>query len=65
MQNVINFFNKPLLKIPLVFGVLAGVVCFLFFLLIQSLDKFSGTSRALDVGFFSIISDIIRTIISQ
>lgn len=55
MQNVINFFNKPLLKIPLAFGVLAGVVCFLFFLLVQSLDKFSGTSRALDVGFFSII----------
>lgn len=55
MQNVINFFNKPLLKIPLAFGVLAGIVCFLFFLLVQSLDKFSGTSRALDVGFFSII----------
>jgi hypothetical protein len=55
MQNVINFFNKPLLRIPLAFGVLAGVVCFLFFLLVQSLDKFSGTSRALDVGFFSII----------
>lgn len=55
MQNVINFFNKPLLKIPLVFGLLAGVVCFLYFLLTQSLDKFSATSRALDVGFFSII----------
>ncbi len=55
MRNVINFFNKPLLKIPLAFGVLAGIVCFLFFLLVQSLDKFSGTSRALDVGFFSII----------
>ena len=55
MQNVINFFNKPLLKIPLAFGVLAGIVCFLFFLVVQTLEKFSGTSRALDVGFFSII----------
>lgn len=55
MQNVINFFNKPLLKIPLVFGVLAGIVCFLYFILILNLDKFSGTSRALDIGFFSII----------
>ena len=55
MQSVINFLNKPLLKLPLLFGVIAGVVCFLFFLLVQSLEKFSSTSRALDVGFFTII----------
>ncbi|MEZ4900455.1 MAG: DUF4199 domain-containing protein [Spirosomataceae bacterium] len=55
MQNVINFFNKPLLKIPLGFGILAGIVCFLFFVITQSLDTFSATSRALDVGFFGII----------
>lgn len=55
MQSVINFFKKPLLKLPLFFGVIAGVVCFLFFLLVQSLEKFSSTSRALDVGFFAII----------
>ncbi|MFN8349785.1 MAG: DUF4199 domain-containing protein [Spirosomataceae bacterium] len=55
MRNVINFFNKPLLKVPLAFGLLAGVVCFLFFLVIQSLDKFSPTGRTLDVGFFSIL----------
>lgn len=55
MQNVINFFNKPLLKIPLAFGGLAGIVCFLFFVITQSIGKFSSTSRALDVGFFGII----------
>jgi Protein of unknown function (DUF4199) len=55
MRNVINFFNKPLLKIPLVFGLLAGVICFLYFILILSLDTYSGTSRALDIGFFSIV----------
>ncbi|AXE19473.1 hypothetical protein DR864_17850 [Runella rosea] len=55
MGNVINFFNKPILKIPLAFGVLAGFVCFLFFLVVQNLEKFSGTGRALDVGFFAII----------
>jgi len=55
MRNVINFFNKPILKIPLAFGVLAGFVCFLFFLVVQNLEKFSGTGRALDVGFFAII----------
>ena len=55
MKSVINFFNKPLLKLPLFFGMITGVVCFLFFLLVQSLEKFSSTSRALDVGFFTII----------
>lgn len=55
MKSVINFFNKPLLKIPLLFGLVAGLVCFLFFLIVQNLDKFSSTSRLLDVGFFSIL----------
>ena len=55
MQSIIHFFNKPLLKIPLAFGVLVGVICFIFFLIIQGLGKFSATTRGLDVGFFIII----------
>jgi len=55
MRNVINFFNKPLLKLPLGFGILAGITCFLFFVITQNFNTFSATSRALDVGFFGII----------
>lgn len=52
---MLSYFNKPLLKIPLVFGALVGVICFVFFVVVQQLGKFSGTSRGLDVGFFVIM----------
>jgi hypothetical protein len=52
---MLSYFNKPLLKIPLAFGALAGLICFVFFVIVQQLGKFSGTSRILDVGFFVIL----------
>ncbi|MFN4145595.1 MAG: DUF4199 domain-containing protein [Runella sp.] len=51
---MLSFFNKPLLKIPLAFGAMAGVSCFAFFVFIQQLEKFSAQSRTLDIGFFVI-----------
>jgi Protein of unknown function (DUF4199) len=32
MNAIISFFNKPLLKLPLIFGLITAVLCFLYFI---------------------------------
>lgn len=56
MNKVIEYFNKPLLKIPLQFGAATGIVAFLFFLGLYSLDVMPlGNKRSMDLGIFIIM----------
>lgn len=56
MNQIINYFNKPLLKIPLQFGAATGVVAFLFFMGLYSLDVMPlGNKRTMDLGIFIIM----------
>ena len=51
-----NYFNKPLLKIPLVFGAATGVMAFLFFLGLYAVDVMPlGNNKVLDFGIFLIM----------
>ena len=56
MQPIIDYFNKPLLKISMVFGVITGLLAFVFFLGLYLL-KASPLSniRVLDMGVFIIL----------
>ena len=51
-----NYFNKPLLKIPLAFGAATGVLAFLFFLGLYAVDVMPlGNNKVLDFGIFLIM----------
>ena len=56
MNSFLNYFNKPLLKIPLVFGAATGVMAFLFFLALYFIGVMPlGNKRALDFGIYLIM----------
>lgn len=56
MNTLINYFNKPLLKIPLVFGLATGLMAFLFFLALYFVGVMPlGNKRALDFGIYIIM----------
>ena len=56
MQNVFNYFNKPLLKIPMGFGALTGILCFLYFLGLYAVGITPlGTKKVLDFGIHVIM----------
>ncbi len=51
-----DYFNKPLLKIPLMFGAATGVMAFLFFLGLYAVGLMPlGNNRVLDFGIFLIM----------
>lgn len=56
MQSIIDYFNKPLLKVSLVFGVITGLCAFVFFLFLYfvGLAPLSNI-RVLDMGVFVIL----------
>ncbi|GAB3934339.1 DUF4199 domain-containing protein [Larkinella terrae] len=52
MKQLISFFNHPLLKLPVFFGLLAGGLCFIYFLVLYSLNIMPlGNKKVLDFGF--------------
>ncbi|RRB01200.1 DUF4199 domain-containing protein [Larkinella rosea] len=52
MKQLFAFFNHPLLKLPVFFGLLAGVLCFVYFLVLSSLNIMPlGNKKVLDFGF--------------
>jgi hypothetical protein len=56
MNSLLNYFNKPLLKIPLVFGLATGLLSFLFFLGLYWVGVMPlGNKKALDFGIFVIM----------
>lgn len=56
MHSFLNYFNKPLLKIPLIFGVATGGMAFLFFLALYFIGVMPlGNKRALDFGIYLIM----------
>lgn len=56
MQSFLNYFNKPLLKIPLIFGAALGFMAFLFFLGLHLIGVMPlGNKRALDFGIYLIM----------
>jgi hypothetical protein len=54
MQSVIDYFNKPILKLPLLFGLATGVLAFLFFLGLYTLDIMP-LGKILDFGIYLIM----------
>lgn len=61
MKSILNYFNNPLLKIPLLAGLLTGVLCFLYFLALYATGiPALGNIRVLDYGIHIIV--IIATI---
>ncbi|GHB74001.1 DUF4199 domain-containing protein [Persicitalea jodogahamensis] len=51
-----NYFNKPLLKIPMIFGAATGVMAFLFFLGLYAIGVMPlGNNKVLDFGIFLIM----------
>ncbi len=56
MHSFLNYFNKPLLKIPLIFGAALGFMAFLFFLGLYFIGVMPlGNKRALDFGIYLIM----------
>lgn len=56
MHTFLNYFNKPLLKIPLMFGAATGVMAFLFFLGLYFIGVMPlGNKRVLDFGIYLIM----------
>lgn len=56
MNSVLSYFNKPLLKIPLIFGAATGVMAFFFFLALYFIGVMPlGNKRALDFGIYLIM----------
>ncbi len=56
MNSFLNYFNKPLLKIPLIFGTGAGAMAFLFFIGLYFIGVMPlGNKRALDFGIYLIM----------
>lgn len=59
MNSILKFFNLPLLKIPLLFGLIAGLLGFGYFLALYFLEITPlGNNRVLDFGFFVILNAV-------
>lgn len=56
MKSILDFFNRPLLKVSLTFGLVNGVVSFLFFLGLYFLGVIPlGNNKILDLGIHFIL----------
>ncbi|MVM39198.1 DUF4199 family protein [Spirosoma sp. HMF3257] len=56
MKRILNYFSNPLLKIPLLAGLLTGVLCFLYFLALYAIGVPAlGNIRVLDYGIHIIV----------
>ncbi|GAB4030275.1 DUF4199 domain-containing protein [Spirosoma gilvum] len=56
MKSILNYFSHPLLKIPLLAGLVTGVLCFVYFLGLYALDiPPLGNIRVLDYGIHIIV----------
>ena len=56
MSNFLAYFNNPLLKIPLLSGLVTGVLCFLYFLALYAVGVPAlGNIRVLDYGIVLIM----------
>jgi len=56
MKDIIGYFNHPLLKIPLLSGLVTGFLCFFYFLALYGLDVPPlGNIRVLDFGIHIIM----------
>lgn len=56
MKSILNYFGHPLLKIPLLAGLLTGVLCFLYFLALYAIGVPAlGNIRVLDFGIHIIV----------
>ena len=56
MQSILNYFNKPILKISLAFGVVTGLLCFFYFLGLYFLHITPlGNKKVLDYGIHVIM----------
>jgi len=56
MQPIIDYFNKPLLKISMVFGLITGLLAFVFFLALYLLKAAPLSNiRVMDMGIFIIL----------
>lgn len=56
MKSILNYFGHPLLKIPLLAGLLTGVLCFLYFLALYAIGiPALGNIRVLDYGIHIIV----------
>ncbi|MFD1140613.1 DUF4199 domain-containing protein [Larkinella insperata] len=52
MKKLFSYFNHPLLKLPILFGLVAGVLCFIYFLVLYWLGITPlGNVRVPDFGF--------------
>ncbi len=54
MQSIIDYFNKPLLKTSLTFGLITGILAFAFFLGLYALDVMP-LGKILDFGIYIIM----------
>jgi hypothetical protein len=56
MNSFLNYFNKPLLKIPLIFGAATGSMAFMLFLGLYFIGVMPlGNKRTLDFGIYLIM----------
>lgn len=56
MKLILEYFNKPLLKVSLVFGIITGLLAFAFFLGLYALKIMPlGNIRSFDMGIFIIL----------
>lgn len=56
MKSILAYFDKPLLKVSLVFGLITGILAFAFFLGLYALKIMPlGNIRAFDMGVFIIL----------
>jgi len=56
MKSILAYFSHPLLKIPLLAGLITGVLCFLYFLALYALGVPAlGNVRVLDYGIHIIM----------
>ena len=56
MKTILGYFSNPLLKIPLLAGLLTGVLCFLYFLALYAIGVPAlGNIRVLDFGIHIIV----------
>lgn len=56
MKSIIEYFNKPLLKVSLLFGLATGVLVFVFFLCLYAIGIVPlGNNKVLDFGIHIIL----------
>jgi hypothetical protein len=56
MKSILAYFNHPLLKFPLLAGLITGVLCFFYFLALYAMDVPPlGNVRVLDFGIHIIM----------